>query len=107
MDDDIICAIENFNHIISYAPIWSTTPICSSPNISIEYLPAIKHKLAEKRKLHKLWQIDRCPALKTKLNRVIKAFKNLLELERNQGIQRYLSELSLIITNYSLWKPRG
>jgi len=45
-----------------------------------------KDKLAEKRKLHKLWQINRCPVLKTKLNRAIKAFKNLLETERNQEI---------------------
>jgi flagellin-specific chaperone FliS len=32
--------------------------------------------------------------LKNKLNRVIKALKNLLDLERNQRIQEYLSKLS-------------
>jgi len=52
-----------------------------------------------------LWQTNRCPVLKTKLNKAIKALKNLLETERNQGIQRYLSELSPSAeTNYSLWK---
>jgi len=49
-----------------------------------QYSCAIKDKLAEKRKLHKLWQTNRCPALKIKLNRAIKAFKNLLE--KNQGM---------------------
>jgi len=74
-------------------------------NTSFEFSSAIKDKLAEKRKLRKLWQINRCPVLKTKLNRAIKVFKNPLETERNQGIQRYLSELSpFAATNYSLWK---
>jgi len=70
---------------------------------SFGYSSAIKDKLAEKRKLRKLWQINRCPILKTKLNRAIKAFQNLLQTERNQRIQRYLSELSPSAeTNYSL-----
>jgi len=52
-----------------------------------------------------LWKSNRCPIQKTKLNKTIKALKNQLETERNQGIQRYLSELSPSAeTNYSLWK---
>jgi len=70
-----------------------------------EYSSAIKDKLAEKRKLRTLWQSNKCPVLKTQLNKVIKALKNLLEAERNQGIKRYLSELSPSAeTNYPLWK---
>jgi len=44
--------------------------------------------------------------VKTKrLNRAIKALKNLLKTERNQRIQRYLNLLSPSTeTNYSLWK---
>jgi len=68
--------------------------VCKSTNTSFEYSSAIKDKFAEKRKLRKLWQTNTCPVLKTKLNKAIKALKNLLETERNQGIQRYLSELS-------------
>jgi len=64
---------------------------------------AIKDKFSEIRKLRKLWQINRYPVLKTKLNRAIKALKK--ETAKNQGIQRYLSELSPSAeTNYSLWK---
>jgi len=60
---------------------------------------AIKEKLIEKAslllcKLAKLWQSSRCPVLKNKLNRAIKALKNLLDIERNQEIQEYLSKLS-------------
>jgi len=32
--------------------------------------------------------------MKYNLNRAIKTLKNLLDLERNQGIQEYLSKLS-------------
>jgi len=68
-------------------------------------LTAIKSKLIEKRKLHKLWQIDIDSAnlaLKTKLNRIIKALRNLLELERNEKIQKYLNKLSITVAiNYS------
>jgi flavoprotein len=43
--------------------------------------------------------------LKTKLNRSIEVFKNLLDLERNQRIQEYLSKLTATAAiNYSLWK---
>jgi len=102
-ENDIISAVESFNHEVQAA--LDTTPVCKSSNTSFEYSSAIKDKLAEKRKLRKLWQINRCPVLKTKLNKLIKALKNLLERERNQGIQRYLSELSPSAeTNYSLWK---
>jgi len=75
--------------------------------IHIESLPAIKENIAEKRKLRKLWlrklYTNRCSVLKNKLNRVIKTLKNLLK--KNQGIQEYLSKLSVTPeTNYSLWK---
>jgi glycerol-3-phosphate dehydrogenase len=74
-------------------------------DINIEYSSAIKDKLTEKRKLQKLWQTNKCPVMKNKLNRAIKALKNLLDSEKNQEIQEYLSKLSAILeTNYFLWK---
>jgi len=65
-------------------------------------LTTIKGKLAERKKLHKLWQINKCPALKIKLN---KALKNLLKSERNKEIQRYLSELSPTAETILFRKP--
>jgi len=77
----------------------------SNSKIHIEYSPVIKEKIAEKMKLRKLWQTNRCPVLKNKLNRAIKTLKNLLDMERNQGIQEYLSKLSATSEiNYCLWK---
>jgi len=71
-------------------------------DINIEYSPAIKDKLVEKGKLCKQWKINRYLALKTKLNRAIKTLKNLLELKRNQAIQKYLKKLSSVVINYYL-----
>jgi thioredoxin-related protein len=51
-----------------YQTAWSATPVSSNSDINIEYLSAIKEKLAEKRKLYMLWQSNRCSFLKNKLN---------------------------------------
>jgi len=58
--------------------------------------PAIKDKLTEERKFHKL-QTNRCLVLKIKLNKIITAVQNLLKSERNHRIQRYLSELNQLL----------
>jgi len=61
---DIICAIENFNAV---QRVWNATN--KNLDINIENSSAIKGKLAEKKKLHKLWQNNRCPVLnQIKLN---------------------------------------
>jgi len=83
-DDDVICAIESFNSIRSR--LEHNTDMQKSvahAKTSFVYSSAIKD--SQKKKLRKLWQTNRCPVLKTKLNRVIKTLKNLLETERNQG----------------------
>jgi hypothetical protein len=69
----------------------SATLVSSKSDINIEYSSITKEKLAEKKKLRKLWQTNRCPVLKNKLNRAIKVHTNLLDLERNQ----LLSKLSV------------
>jgi len=80
-------------------------PTYSNLDTNTKCLTAIKGKLIEKRKLHKLWQIDIDSvnlALKTKLNRIIKALRNLLKLERNKKIQKYLNKVSITVAiNYS------
>jgi len=87
-------AVEHFNHICTTSMQQSAMPTSSNSEIHIEYSPAIKEKIAKKKKLRKLWQTNRCPLLKNKLNRAIKTLKNLLEMEKNQEIQEYLSKLS-------------
>jgi len=56
-------------------------PTNSNSDINTEYSSAIKEKLAERRNLHKLWQTNKCPIITKKLNRAIKALKNLLDME--------------------------
>jgi len=72
LENDIICAVENFNHLVQQIA-WHAKPVCKSTDTSFEYSSAIKDKLGKKRKLRTLWQINRCPVLKTKLNKAIKA----------------------------------
>jgi len=71
-ENNILHAVESFNHEIQQAA-WNAILVYKNPNMNFEGLSTIKDKLAEKRKLRKLWHINRCPILKTKLNRVIKA----------------------------------
>jgi len=102
IDDDIASAVESFNYTIQEAT-WNATT--NNPDINIEYSFAVKVKTSKKRKVRKLGQTDSCSVLKNKLSRSIKALKNLLDLERNQGIQEYLCKLSATFeTNYSVWK---
>jgi len=86
-NNDITRAVESSKLNAVQQAFWSAmlTSICN-PDINIVYSPAIKRNLAEKRKLRRLWQTNRCPVTKNKLNRAIKALKNLLNSERNQGI---------------------
>jgi len=101
-ENDIICAVESFNHEVQQAA-WNATPVCKNTNTSFEYSFAINSQ--KKESSANCGKCNRCPVLKTKLNRTIKALRNLLETERNQVIQRYLSDLSQSAeNNYSLWK---
>jgi len=87
-EDDIINAVERFNQTEQQAA-WSATPTSSNFEIHIEYSSAIKEKIAEKRKLRKPWQINRCLILKNKKSNqiiAIKSFKNLLYMDRSQSI---------------------
>jgi hypothetical protein len=60
----------------------------SNPDINTDqYSFEIKDKLAEKGKLCKLWQTNRCPVLKSKLNRAIKTVKNFLDWKETRNIR--------------------
>jgi len=66
----------------------------------------IRNKLAEKRKLRKLWQRNRCLMLKTKLNPAIKELKNLLNCEKTVStrISKQVKSFGFHCTNYLLGK---
>jgi hypothetical protein len=50
IDNDILCAIESFNHAIQQA-VWNATPMCGNLDIDIEYSSAIKDKVTEKKQV--------------------------------------------------------
>jgi hypothetical protein len=65
----------------------------------------MKQKIAEKRRIRKAWQNSRSPNEKTRLNRVTKELKQLLNNLKNDSTQNYLKNLSATnATNYSLRK---
>jgi len=76
----ITCAVECFNHAVQQV-VWSATPTSSNSKIRIQYSLVIKEKIAKKRKLRKLWQTNRCPVLKNKLNHAIKTSKSWIGKE--------------------------
>lgn len=84
---------------------WASTPDIENTK-HINNLPIIvKQKIAEKRRIRKIWQTTRSEHDKAKLNSAIKELKNILKDTKNKGIQEYLGSLTPFVdTNYSLWK---
>jgi len=82
IEDNIINTVQFFNETVQQAA-WNATPMCSNTEIHMEYSPTIQEEIAEKRKLRKMWQINRCSVLKNKLNHAIKILKNLLFMDKN------------------------
>lgn len=65
----------------------------------------IRCAIATKRKLRKIWQNNRTPRNKTKLNQAVQKIKRQLRNERNNRMSSYLQQLSPTeATEYSLWK---
>jgi len=75
-EHDITNTVERFKQAVQQAA-WNATPTNSNSEIHIEFSPAMQEKIAKKKKilLRKMWQVNRCPVLKNKLNCAIKALK--------------------------------
>jgi len=102
--DELDEAIEYFNKTIQQAA-WKSTPPLEKQDIAPKIPMEVKQKIAEKRKLRRLWKNTRTPDTKTQLNRAIKELKALLHEFNNNSIQMYLAELTPTdATEYSLWR---
>lgn len=102
--EDIDSTAELINKLMKEAA-ENSTPHHSPSNRKSNISPSIQQLLQEKRKLRRQWQHFRSPSTKYELNRSIKNLKDALIAERNNGIQKYLEELSpTVYTDYSLWK---
>lgn len=103
--DDIDGAVEMFNLAIQNAAWKSTPTIPRKPINNTTYPLHIKQKIAEKRRLRRIWQNSRNRVDKTNLNRASHQLKQLLKQIKNEWFKDFSSSLSpLQDTNYSLWK---
>jgi hypothetical protein len=95
---------EQFTDDIQIAA-WEATPEQKDTEKEEDCLLSIKQKTAEKRRMKKAWQNSRSPNEKTRLNRITKELKRLLNNLENDFTQNYLKNLSATsATNCSLWK---
>ncbi|GBP97132.1 Probable RNA-directed DNA polymerase from transposon X-element [Eumeta japonica] len=97
------CRLLHFQSVQSAA--WNSTPI-NQHKLTEQHIPTnILQKISEKRALRKLWQQNRCPETKKRLNHKIKELKRILNNDRNVRFQAYLESLDpTAATDYSLWK---
>lgn len=97
-------AVSNLTKNIQQA-CWEATPNMGRKQITNRCPPALKEKIAEKRKIRKRWQNTRSPENKKHLNKLTKELTKLMAELRNEGIQNYLEQLTPTeATDYSLWK---
>ncbi|GBP27257.1 Probable RNA-directed DNA polymerase from transposon X-element [Eumeta japonica] len=84
---DIVDAVEYFTTSVQSAA-WNSTPI-NQHKLTEQHIPTnILQKISEKRALRKLWQQNRCPETKKRLNHKIKELKRILNNDRNVGSKR-------------------
>lgn len=103
--EDIENAADMFNQILTKSTKESTHFTTEGNEILRKSANNIMELIKEKRALRKKWQVTRFPADKSKLNKITKELKNALYIERNEGIQNYLRQLSPTqFSDYSLWK---
>ncbi|GBP32405.1 Probable RNA-directed DNA polymerase from transposon X-element [Eumeta japonica] len=84
---------------------WTSTPELKASSYSVPTPLVVKKKVAEKRRLRRVWQLSHRASDKTKLNRAIKELKNLLAETTNDMIKKRLEKMSPNGHGaYNLWK---
>lgn len=97
-------AVEYLNTVIQKSA-WQSTPVERQRTDCIDNPAIIKIKIAEKRRLRRIWQYSRSPLDKTLFNRAARELKEMLRNQKNDSFQNYLEDLSPgQETDYSLWK---
>lgn len=98
-------AIGTFSHAIHKAAYESTkkhTKLLSKHN---RYPIFIREKIAERRRLRRVWHNTGYPSDKTAFNKASHALKRIIKTTENDNFQKMLSDLTgTKETNYSLWK---
>lgn len=100
-------AVDNFVGCVQSSARESTPAPqnLDSCKAGLNYPIYIKRKIAEKRRLRRIWQNSRNPIDKTNFNRATQELKRLLYRIKNQWFEDYTQSLSPTeATDYSLWK---
>jgi hypothetical protein len=101
---DIEDAVETLTFAIQQAACQATPPSRERRNL-YDCPATVKRKLQEKRKARKSWQITSAPEEKLHYNKLTRELKLILHGLRNNGVKRYLANLTPTPdTSYSLWK---
>lgn len=104
-EGDIDLAVEHFNSSVQKSA-WVSTPfVHRKVDSCINYPVCVKRKVAERRRLRRIWQNSRQPADKNNLNRTSQQLKRMLRALRNEWFQEFTSNLTPgKDSDYSLWK---
>ncbi|XP_045453923.1 fatty acid synthase-like [Melitaea cinxia] len=93
-----------FTNLVQVAA-WKNTPELCTESFSPTLPMVIRHKIEEKRRLRRVWQLSRHPSDKSALNRAIKELKGLLRASANETVRQTLELMSpLGRGERSLWK---
>lgn len=103
--DELEHAVEVFNSLVQDAA-WKSTPFQQrKPPQEINYPLSVKKKIAEKRRLRRVWQNSRNQQDKTNFNRAAQQLKRLLQDMKNEWFKDFTSNLTPTnASEYSLWK---
>lgn len=104
--DDVDAAIDLINESIVSAAAYATPTLGDQQfTQTIQYPTYVKRKIAEKRRLRRVWQNSRNYMDKANFNRAAQNLKRSLYNLKNQWFKDYTESLSAsAATDYSLWK---
>lgn len=84
---------------------WAATPEATPKEWTNSYPRNIKERIAQNRRLRRVWQLSRNPIDKTNYNRITRELKKLIYDYNNSIVEQNLSYLTNTkSTDYSLWK---
>lgn len=87
---------------------WTATPQLRYTQGCVKYPKVLLNKIAEKRRLRRIWHTSKYPEDRTNYNRATRQLKRLLNEFNNNRFQDFITNLTPTEdTNYSLFKATG
>lgn len=102
---DLDYAVAYFNDCVQTAARLATPPNRPQVRSQFIYPVEVKRRVAERRRLRRIWQNSRHPRDKALFNRASQNLKRFLHCLKNQQFQTFTENLSATeATDYSLWR---